>query len=84
VLVRLIIKPFYFEINEARLIINRDLFYQDHVEIADIEKIELEEGPFSKSHIRLKGYKMGLDFNYFVVNVKDFNKMTESLKLRVE
>lgn len=83
-LARLITKPYYFEIKGTRLIINRDFFYEDYVEIGDIDKIELEEGPFSKSHIRLKDYKMGLDFNYFIVNDKDFNRLKESLQLRVE
>jgi len=84
ILGRLILKPYYFEIRGTRLIINRDFFYEDHVEIEDIDKIELEEGPFSKSHIKLKDYKMGLDFNYFIVNDKDFNRLKESLQLRVE
>jgi hypothetical protein len=77
-------KPYYFEIKGSKLIINRDLFYEDYVEITDIEKIELEEGPFSKSHIRLKDYKKGLDFNYFIVNDHDFIKFKKSLQLRVE
>ncbi len=84
ILTRLILKPYYFETRGTRLIINRDFFYEDYVEIDDIDKIELEEGPFSKSHIRLKDHKMGLDFNYFIVNDKDFNRLKESLQLRVE
>ena len=84
ILTRLILKPYYFEIKGTRLIINRDFFYEDYVEINDIDKIELEEGPFSKSHIRLKDHKMGLDFNYFIVNAKDFNRLRESLQLTVE
>ena len=84
ILTRLILKPYYFEIKGTRLIINRDFFYKDYVEVNDIDKIELEEGPFSKSHIRLKDHKMGLDFNYFIVNDKDFNRLKESLQLRVE
>ncbi|GIL22558.1 MAG: hypothetical protein BroJett042_10710 [Bacteroidota bacterium] len=84
ILTRLILKPYYFETRGTRLIINRDFFYEDYVEIDDIDKIESEEGPFSKSHIRLKDHKMGLDFNYFIVNDKDFNRLKESLQLRVE
>lgn len=84
ILTRLIMKPYYIEIKGTRLIINRDLFYEDYVEIDDIDKIELQEGPFSKSHIRLKDHKKGLDFNYFIVNDKDFNRLKKSLQLRVE
>ena len=84
ILTRLILKPYYFEIKGTRLIINRDFFYEDYVEVNDIDKIELGEGPFSKSHIRLKDHKMGLNFNYFIVNDKDFNRLKESLQLRVE
>jgi hypothetical protein len=54
------------------------------VETEDIEKFELEEGPFSKSHIRLKDYKMGLDFNYLIINDKDFTRLNDSLQLKVE
>jgi len=84
VLIRLILKPNYFEIKGTRLIINRDLFYTDSIELEYIEKIELEEGPFSKSHIRLKDHRMGLEFNYFIVNDKDFNELKTALKLTVE
>lgn len=84
ILTRLILKPNYFEVQGTRLTINRDLFYTDSVEIEFIEKIELEEGPFSKSHIRLKDYRMGLEFNYFIVNDKDFDELKKTLKLRVE
>jgi hypothetical protein len=84
ILVRLIFRPYYFEIKGTRLTINRDLFYTDSIEIQDIDKIELEEGPFSTSHIRLKDYKLGLDFNYFIVNDKDFNRLRDSLNLKVE
>jgi hypothetical protein len=84
VLVRLILKPYYFEIQGTRLIINRDFFYEDFVELGDIAKFELEEGPFSKSHIKLKDYKMGLDFNYFIVNDKDFNRLRDELQVKTE
>lgn len=84
VLVRLILKPYYFEIKGTRLIINRDFFYEDYVELGDIEKFELEEGLFSKSHIKLKDYKMGLDFNYFAVNDKDFNQLRDLLQVKAE
>lgn len=84
ILVRLILKPYYFEIKGTRLIINRDFFYEDYVELGDIEKFELEEGPFSKSRIKLKDYKMGLDFNYFLVNDKDFNRLRDSLQVKAE
>jgi hypothetical protein len=84
VLVRLILKSYYFEIKGTRLIINRNFFHEDYVETEDIEKFELEEGPFSKSHIRLKDYKMGLDFNYLIINDKDFTRLNDSLQLKVE
>ncbi|HWA32938.1 MAG TPA: hypothetical protein VG737_02355 [Cyclobacteriaceae bacterium] len=84
VLVRIIIKPHYFEVRGSRLIVNRDLFYEDYVEINHIEKFELQESPFSKSRIRLKEHRIGLEFNYYVVNDKDFKRLTQSLRLKVE
>ncbi len=84
IFLRLVLKPNYFEIRGTRLIIIRDFFYEDYVELGDIEKFELEEGPFSKSHIKLKDYKMGLDFNYFLVNDKDFNRLRDSLQVKAE
>jgi len=83
ILTRLVFKPYYFEIRGARLIINRDLFSEDYVEINDIEKIELEEGLFSNSYIKLKDYKMGLHFNYFIVNDKDFKRLKEEYNLQI-
>lgn len=82
-LVRIILKPYYFEVHDSRLIINRDLFYQEYVEINDIEKIELEDGLFSKSYIKLKDHKMGLEFNYFIINDRDFNRLKEEYNLQV-
>ncbi|TXH30012.1 MAG: hypothetical protein E6Q96_02485 [Cyclobacteriaceae bacterium] len=84
ILIRLVFKPYYFEIRGSRLIINRDLFSEDYVEINDIEKIELEDGPFSKSYIKLKDYKIGLHFNYFIVNDKDFNRLKEEYNFQVD
>jgi hypothetical protein len=84
ILVRIILKPYYFEVRGSRLILIRDLFHEEYVEINDIEKFELQQSPFSKSHIRLKAYKMGLEFNYYIVNDKDFKRLTESLQLKVE
>lgn len=84
ILIRLVLKPYYFEIKGTRLIINRDLFTKDYIEINDIEKIQLEEGLFSNSYIKLKDYKMGLEFNYFIVNDKDFNRLKEEYNLQVE
>lgn len=82
ILTRLFIKSYYFEIKGTRLIINRDLFYEDYVEIDDIENFEVVVGPFSKSYIRLKDNKIGLEFNYFIVNDKDFDRLKESLEVR--
>ncbi|MBL7871556.1 MAG: hypothetical protein JNM78_08090 [Cyclobacteriaceae bacterium] len=77
-------KPNYFEIRGTQLIVIRDFFYEDYVEINDIEKFELEEGLFSKSYIKRKEHKMAVEFNYFVINDKDFDKLKEALKVNAE
>lgn len=79
ILVRLIVKPYYFEIKGTKLIINRDLFYQYSIELDDIEKFEVNPGPFSKSYIKLKNFKLGYEFNYYVVNDNDFEELRKSL-----
>jgi hypothetical protein len=84
ILARIVIKPYYFEVKGTQLIINRDLFRKDTVEISNIKKIVLEQGPFSKSLILLKDQKRALDFNYFIVNNKDLNRLKEKLQLNVE
>lgn len=84
ILVRIILKPYYFEVNGTHLLIHRDFFYKDLVLIDDIEKIELEESPFSKSYIRMKSPKIEVGFQYLIVNDTDFKRLQESLQLRVE
>jgi hypothetical protein len=79
ILFRLFFKPYYFEIKGTRLIINRDLFYEDSMELNDIEKFEINPGPLSKSYIKLKDFKMGHEFNYYIVNDKDLNKLKQTL-----
>lgn len=84
VLARVILAPNYFEVKGTRLIIHHDFFHSEHVEITDIEKIELADGPFSNSYIRLKDHKPGLKFNYYIVNDNDFNAFKNSLQIKVE
>lgn len=81
ILFRLISRPYYFEIKDTRILINRDFFYEDSIEIKDIEKFEVNPGPLSKSYIKLKDHKMGLEFNYYIVNDKDFNELQKTLGL---
>jgi len=82
ILFRLFLKPYYFEIKGTRLIINRDFFYEDSMELKDIEKFEINPGPLSKSHIKLKDFKMGHEFNYYIVNDKDFDQLKQTLDLK--
>ena len=84
ILIRLIFKPYYFEIRGSRFVIIRDFFYEEYVELDSIEKIELSVGVFSRSHIKLKNGIVGLDFNYFIVNDRDFVRLKETLQLTIE
>ena len=80
---KLILAPNYFEVKGTTLFINHDFFRSAHVEVADIEKIELADGPFSKSYIHLKE-KPGLEFNYYIINDEDFNAFKNFMQLKVE
>lgn len=84
ILIRIVLKPYYFEVIGTHLLIHRDFFYKDLIAINDIDKIKLEESPFSKSYIRMKSPKMEVRFQYFIVNNTDFKRLQESLQLRVE
>ncbi|SHG41326.1 hypothetical protein SAMN04488109_0138 [Chryseolinea serpens] len=76
--------PNYFEVKGTTLFINYDFFNSEHVEIADIEKIELGDGPLSKSYFRLKDHKPGLGFYYYLVNDDDFNAFKDFFQLKAE
>ncbi len=81
---KLILAPNYFEVKGTTLFINHDFFNSEHVEVADIEKIELGDGSLSKSYIYLKDQKPRLQFNYYTINDKDFKAFKDFMQLKVE
>jgi hypothetical protein len=82
-LVRVIIKGSYLEKDGSNLIINEDFFRTRIVQIADIERVEIEAGPFSDSRIILRDDKGKIKFNYHNVNDDDFNALMKSLNVPV-
>jgi hypothetical protein len=83
IVTRLLINRNYFEVIDSKLIIRRDFFYQDTIEINEIEKIELKSGLFSKSRIKLKNQKKELKFRYAFVHDDDFKEFIQSVNVNV-
>jgi hypothetical protein len=83
-LVRIIIKRNYFEVKDSTLTIRRDFFYNDNIEITDIENIELRSGPFAKSRIKLKNGARDVKFRFFTVNDEDFKQFIHAFHLKAE
>jgi len=82
-LVRVMINGSYLENDGSNLIINEDFFQTRTVQIAGIERVEIESGPFSDSRIILKDGKGRIKFNYHNVNSEDFNDLMRSLNVPI-
>jgi len=50
----ILIKKYYIEIVESTIVIHQDYFRTKSVNLSDIEKVEIEPGPFKFSSILLK------------------------------
>lgn len=83
-LISIILRPRYFQITDSSLIINRSFFRRDVIEIQNIEKIELQDGPFSPSQIRLKGNQAPVVFDYYSIRDSDLKKMVDHLEIDME
>ena len=83
-LVRVIFKGSYLEKDGSSLIINGDFFQTRTVQITDIERVEIEPGPFSDSRIILKDGKGRVKFNYHNVNSEDFNDLMRSINVPIK
>ena len=83
VLAWLIINPNYIELKDDKMILCRDFFYKDSFLANEITSVKLRASPLEKSHFVLRsGVK--IEFNYFYVSDKDFNKVVDYLKIEIQ
>ncbi len=53
------------------------------INLEDIDKIELQDGLFSTSYIRLKNNKPAIMFDYYLISDKDLRKMVDAHQLQM-
>jgi hypothetical protein len=82
-ILRVLIKNNYLEIKDSRLTINGDFFNTQTTEISEIERIQIEAGPFGRSKIFLKDKKKIIKFNYRDVDNKEFKILLKHLGVPV-
>lgn len=73
----------YFEVTENKLIINESLFKTVEINLANIEKFEIETNPFSTSKIILKDGKK-IKYSDSQVNGGELKKFMEQYGIQVE
>lgn len=83
-LLRMIIRPNYFEVKLSKLIMYKEFFQKDILEIKDIKGIKLGLTPFSNSFILFKTNKQTKKFNLFHLNEKDLNILLKENNIKVE
>jgi hypothetical protein len=84
VFVWICVKPAYLHIRNGTLEVRHDFLYNNSVPISDIERIELETSPFSRSKILLKSKAPAIEFSYFDLSDKDFTKFRNSVPFPIE
>jgi len=82
-IVRVVLKPYYIELTGTCLTLHNDFFSTQTIDIADIERIEIQANPWSKSRIILKDNKGNVKFDYHQVRGKDFNALLKYLDVPV-
>lgn len=80
----MIIRPNYFEVKLGKLIMYKEFFQKDILEIKDIKGIKLGLTPFSNSFIQFKTNKQTMKFNLFHVNEKDLNILLKENNIKIE
>lgn len=73
----------YFELVDSKLIINKDYFQTQSIDIDKIEKIDIEPGPFKYSRIILRD-KTEIKFNDSYVDNKDLKEFMGRLSIPIE
>lgn len=79
----MIVRKNYFEIVDDKLIINRDFFRKQTVDLKEIEKLDVEPGPFTSSKIVLKDQSV-IKYMDSQLDDKELKEMFGRLKIPVE
>jgi hypothetical protein len=82
-LLNILRKTNYFELTENKVIINRDYFRTQVVDLDKIEKIWIEPGPFKSSKIILKD-KTEVKFNDSYADSKELKEFMVHLQIPIE
>jgi hypothetical protein len=72
----------YIEIVESSVVIHQDYFRTKSVNVKDIEKIEIEPGPFKFSFILLKN-KTKVKFNDNYIDIKELKEAMSNFNISV-
>ncbi len=76
-------KKNYFELIDNKLIINKDFFQTQSIDVDKIEKIDIEPGPFKYSRIILRD-KTEIKFNDSYVDKTDLKEFMGRLSIPIE
>lgn len=81
--IRALLKPQYMELSGTKLTIYGHYFRTKTIDIGDIERIEVEPGPFSHSKIVLKENKGYVKFDDYQVRNEEFAALVKALNVPV-
>lgn len=76
-------RPNYFELTDNKIILNRDYFRIELIDVKKIEKIWIEPGPFKFSKIILKD-KTEVKFNDSYADSKELKEFMGQLQIPIE
>lgn len=82
-MVKVLLKPQYIELTGTKLTVYDNFFRSKTVDITDIERIEIEAGPFSRSKIILKDNKGRVKFDYYQVRNEEFDALMKELNVPI-
>jgi hypothetical protein len=78
----ILINKYYIEIVESTIVIHQDFFRSKSINVSDVEKIEIEPGPFKLSSILLKD-KTKIKFNDNYIDLKELKETMSNFKISV-
>lgn len=82
-IVKVMLKPHCMKLTGTQLTVHRDYFSSITIDITDIDRIEIEAGPFSHSKFVLKENKGHVKFDYYQVRNKEFDALVKAVGVSV-
>jgi len=80
--INILVNKYYIEIVESSIIIHQDFFRSKSISASDIEKIEIEPGPFKLSSILLKD-RTKIKFNDNYIDLKELKEAMGNFNISV-